>query len=213
MEENLEKLLRIKETALIKAFEMNNMTCMFVKDQAELMHYLKGICQQQKSVAVGGSVTLNQLGVIDLLRNSDVQFIDRYEDGLTRAETMNRFRESFFADLLITSTNALTMDGCLYNIDGTGNRVAAMIFGPREVIVIAGLNKICQDEAEAIAHIRNCSAPANAMRLNKKTPCVKTGRCMDCHSPDRICSSYVKLGYQGQVNRIKVIIVEENLGY
>lgn len=213
MEKNLEALLRIKETQLIKAFEANNMTCMFVKNQEELRHYLKGILTSQKKVAVGGSVTLNQLGVIDLIRESDVNFIDRYEEGLSRDEMLDRFREGFFADLFVTSTNALTMDGCLYNIDGTGNRVAAMIFGPKEVIVIAGLNKICQDEQEAIAHIRGCSAPANAMRLNKKTPCVKTGHCMDCHSPDRICSSYVKLGYQGQVNRIKVIIVEENLGY
>lgn len=213
MEKNLEALLRIKETQLIKAFEANNMTCMFVKNQEELRHYLKGILTSQKKVAVGGSVTLNQLGVIDLMRESDVDFIDRYEEGLSRDEMLERFREGFFADLFVTSTNALTMDGCLYNIDGTGNRVAAMIFGPKEVIVIAGLNKICQDEQEAIAHIRGCSAPANAMRLNKKTPCVKTGHCMDCHSPDRICSSYVKLGYQGQVNRIKVIIVEENLGY
>lgn len=213
MEKNLEALLRIKETQLIKAFEANNMTCMFVKNQEELRHYLKGILTSQKKVAVGGSVTLNQLGVIDLMRESDVNFIDRYEEGLSRDEMLERFREGFFADLFVTSTNALTMDGCLYNIDGTGNRVAAMIFGPKEVIVIAGLNKICQDEQEAIAHIRGCSAPANAMRLNKKTPCVKTGHCMDCHSPDRICSSYVKLGYQGQVNRIKVIIVEENLGY
>lgn len=213
MEKNLETLLRIKEIQLIKAFEANNMTCMFVKDQEELRHYLKGILTSQKKVAVGGSVTLNQLGVIDLMRESDVDFIDRYEEGLSRDEMLERFREGFFADLFVTSTNALTMDGCLYNIDGTGNRVAAMIFGPKEVIVIAGLNKICQDEQEAIAHIRGCSAPANAMRLNKKTPCVKTGHCMDCHSPERICSSYVKLGYQGQVNRIKVIIVEENLGY
>ena len=213
MEKNLETLLRIKETQLIKAFEANNMTCMFVKDKEELMHYLRGILNSQKKVAVGGSVTLNQLGVIDFIRESDVDFIDRYEEGISREEMMNRFREAFFADLLITSTNALTMDGCLYNVDGTGNRVAAMIFGPKEVIVIAGLNKICQDEEEAIAHIRGCSAPANAMRLNKKTPCVKTGHCMDCHSIDRICSSYVKLGYQGQVNRIKVIIIEENLGY
>lgn len=213
MEKNLEALLRIKETQLIKAFEANNMTCMFVKNQEELRHYLKGILTSQKKVAVGGSVTLNQLEVIDLMRESDVDFIDRYEEGLSRDEMLERFREGFFADLFVTSTNALTMDGCLYNIDGTGNRVAAMIFGPKEVIVIAGLNKICQDEQEAIAHIRGCSAPANAMRLNKKTPCVKTGHCMDCHSPDRICSSYVKLGYQGQVNRIKVIIVEENLGY
>lgn len=213
MDNHLKTLLKIKEVELIKSFEKNNMTLMFVKDKKELETYLKGILNHQKKVAVGGSVTLNQMGVIDLIRASDVQFIDRYEEGISRDEIEERFRQSFFADVLLTSTNALTMDGCLYNIDGTGNRVAAMIFGPKEVIVIAGLNKICQDENEAIAHIKNCSAPANAIRLNKKTPCAKTGKCMECHSPERICSSYVKLGYQGKVNRIKVIIVEDYLGY
>lgn len=213
MEENLKTLLKIKETELIKAFESHNMTLMFVENKKELETYLRGVLVSQKKVAVGGSVTLNQMGVIDLIRESDVDFIDRYEDGLSREDMENRFREAFYADLLITSTNALTMDGCLYNVDGTGNRVAAMIFGPKEVIVIAGLNKICQDETEAIQHIAHCSAPANAIRLNKKTPCTKTGKCMECHSPDRICSSYVKLGYQGKVNRIKVIIVEDYLGY
>ncbi|MDE6953914.1 MAG: lactate utilization protein [Erysipelotrichales bacterium] len=213
MEENLNELMKIKENELIKAFEKHNMTMLVVKDREELETYLKNVFVNGKKVAVGGSVTLNQLGVIDMLRSSDVDFIDRYEEGLTREEVEQRFREAFFADLFITSTNALTMDGCLYNVDGTGNRVAAMIYGPKEVIVIAGLNKICLNEQEAIDHIKNCSAPANAMRLNKKTPCTKMGKCIECHSPDRICSSYVKLGYQGKVNRIKVILVEDYLGY
>lgn len=213
MEENLKKLLKLKENQIIKAFESHNMTCLFVENEDELKTYLKNILNHGKKVAVGGSVTLNQLGVIDLIRKSDVEFIDRYEKDISREEIENRFREAFFADLFITSTNALTVDGCLYNIDGTGNRVAAMIYGPKEVIVIAGMNKIFYSEEEAISHIKKCSAPANAIRLNKKTPCTKTGECMECHSPDRICSSYVKLAYQGKVNRIKVIIVEESLGY
>ena len=175
MEENLNELMKIKENELIKAFEKHNMTMLVVKDREELETYLKNVFVNGKKVAVGGSVTLNQLGVIDMLRSSDVDFIDRYEEGLTREEVEQRFREAFFADLFITSTNALTMDGCLYNVDGTGNRVAAMIYGPKEVIVIAGLNKICLNEQEAIDHIKNCSAPANAMRLNKKHHVQKWG--------------------------------------
>lgn len=213
MEENLEKLLRIKEKQLIHAFERNQMNLMFVKDKQELHNYLQTVLIDQKKVAVGGSVTLNQMGVLDLIRHSDVQFIDRYEEGLSREEVHEKFRESFFADVFLTSTNALTMDGCLYNVDGTGNRVAAMIYGPKKVIVIAGLNKIFSDEASAIQHILHYSAPANAIRLNKQTPCAKTGKCMDCLSQDRICSSYVKLAYQAQAGRIQVIIVEEELGY
>ena len=170
MEENLERLLKVKENQLIKAFENNNMSCMIVKNKEELQTYLKSILVNQKKVAVGGSVTLNQLGVIDLIRQSDVDFVDRYAPELSREEMMEKFREGLLSDIFITSTNAMTLDGCLYNVDGTGNRVSAMIFGPKEVIVIAGMNKLCVDEQEAIKRIREYSAPANAMRLNKKTP-------------------------------------------
>lgn len=213
MEENLEKLLRIKQKEMIKNFERNNMTMLFVKDKNELMTYLKNILVDQKSVAVGGSITLDKLGVIDLLRKSDVNFIDRYEKGIDEVELKKRFRAGFSADLFLTSTNALTIDGCLYNVDGTGNRVAPMIYGPDEVIVIAGLNKICESENEAIDRIRNIAAPANAIRLNRQTPCSYKGRCQDCLSPQRICCSYVKLAYQRIPNRIKIIMVEESLGY
>lgn len=213
MEKNLKKILKIKENQMIKAFELNQMSLMFVKDKEELTTYLKSVLNNKKKVAVGGSVTLDQMNVIDLIRESDVEFIDRYEKDISREVMENRFREAFLADLFITSTNALTMDGHLYNIDGTGNRVAAMIYGPREVIVIAGLNKICEDEKSAIEHIKKWSAPANAVRLNRNTPCAKTGQCQECRSADRICSSYVKLGYQKNPNRIMIIIVEENLGY
>lgn len=213
MDDHYQQLLKIKEEKLIKAFEKNNISCMIVKDEKELKNYLKSILVLQKKVAVGGSVTLSELGVIDLIRESDVDFIDRYEEGLTREQMIERLREGLLSDIFITSTNAISMDGCLYNIDGTGNRVAAMIFGPREVIVIAGLNKICNNEAEAIEHIRQYSAPANALRLHKKTPCAQSGQCQNCLSPDRICSSYVKLGYQSQMYRIKVLIIEKNIGY
>ena len=213
MDENYKTLLHIKENQLIKAFERNNMSCIVVKNQQELHQYLKNILIDKKKVAVGGSVTLNQLGVIDLIQESDVQFIDRYEEGLSQEQVVERLREGLLSDIFITSTNALTMDGCLYNVDGRGNRVSAMIFGPKDVYVIAGLNKIFNNEQEAIDHIREYSAPANALRLHKKTPCTRVGKCQDCLSEDRICSSYVKLGYQGQKNRIHVIIVEENRGY
>ena len=213
MDAHLYDLIKIKEKQLEKAFARHNMSITFVKNQEELFHELKPYFQSGKSVAVGGSMTLEQMDVLSLIRKSDVQFIDRYEKGLTLEQREQRFREAFFADLFITSTNALTMDGCLYNVDGTGNRVAAMIYGPRQVIVIAGINKICVDEQAAIDHIRHWSAPANALRLNKQTPCTKTGHCMDCVGSDCICCSFVKLGYQRIKDRIHIIIVEDELGY
>ena len=213
MDKNLKRIIKIKEDKMIKAFNQNNMQITFVENFEELHNYLNKYLCNQKTVALGGSMTLFEADVIDLIKQSDVILHDRYQKDLTREQMQDIFRKAFTSDLFITSTNALTMDGCLYNIDGNGNRVAAMIYGPKEVIVIAGKNKIFETEAEAINHIKTVSAPANAIRLNNKTPCNKTGECMNCLSSDRICSIYVKLGYQGNVDRIKIVIVNQDLGY
>lgn len=213
MDKNLKEIIKIREDKMIRAFSQNNMQITFVDNFEQLHNYLKRYLCNKKTVALGGSMTLFETGVIDLIKQSDVILHDRYQDGLSREQMQEVFRKAFTSDIFITSTNALTTDGCLYNIDGNGNRVAAMIYGPKEVIVIAGKNKIFETEAEAINHIKTISAPANAVRLNKKTPCTKTGECMNCLSPDRICSSYVKLGYQGNIDRIKIVIVNQDLGY
>ena len=213
MDKNLKEIIKIREDKMIRAFNQNNMQITFVDNFEQLHNYLKRYLCNKKTVALGGSMTLFETGVIDLIKQSDVILHDRYQDGLSRDQMQEVFRKAFTSDIFITSTNALTTDGCLYNVDGNGNRVAAMIYGPKEVIVIAGKNKIFETETEAINHIRTISAPANAVRLNKKTPCTKTGECMNCLSPDRICSSYVKLGYQGNIDRIKIVIVNQDLGY
>ena len=213
MDKNLQTIIKIKQDDMIKAFEKNNMQINFVDDFEQLHNYLSRYLCNKKTVALGGSMTLFETGVIEQIHNSDVILHDRYQEGLDREQMQEIYRKAFTSDLFITSTNALTTDGCLYNIDGNGNRVAAMIFGPKDVYVIAGINKICANEQEAIEHIRQYSAPANALRLHKHTPCTKLGQCQDCLSDERICSSYVKLAYQGQKNRIHVIIIEENIGY
>lgn len=213
MDKNLKEIIKIREDKMIRAFNQNNIQITFVDNFEQLHNYLKRYLCNKKTVALGGSMTLFETGVIDLIKQSDVILHDRYQDGLSRDQMQEIFRKAFTSDIFITSTNALTTDGCLYNVDGNGNRVAAMIYGPKEVIVIAGKNKIFETEAEAINHIKTISAPANAVRLNKKTPCTKTGECMNCLSPNRICSSYVKLGYQGNIDRIKIIIVNQDLGY
>ena len=213
MDKNLETITKIKQAAMIKAFEQNNMQITFVDNFEQLHIYLQKYLCNQKTVALGGSMTLFEAGVIEQIHQADVILYDRYEEGLTREKMQEIFRKAFTSDLFITSTNALSIDGSLYNIDGNGNRVAAMIYGPKEVIVIAGKNKIFDSEEAAINHIKTVSAPANAVRLNKKTPCTKTGTCMNCTSPERICSSYVKLGYQGNPGRIKIVIVDQDLGY
>lgn len=122
-------------------------------------------------------------------------------------------REAFFADTYLTSTNALTEEGELYNVDGNGNRVAAMLFGPKQVIVVAGYNKIVADMEAACRRIEKIAAPANVVRLGLSAPCAQTGECMHCHSEGRICCDYVRMGMQRTPGRIKVIIVGEPLGY
>ena len=213
MDKNLKWVNEQKIIRTIEALEKNNMNGYLVENEEELIDKIKEIVSEGSMVACGGSISLFETGVIDLIHQSDVLLHDRYQEGLEREQMQEIFRKAFTSDLFITSTNALTTNGCLYNVDGNGNRVAAMIYGPKEVIVIAGKNKIFDSEEEAINHIKSISAPANAVRLNKKTPCTKTGTCMNCLSADRICSSYVKLGYQGNINRIKIVIVDQDLGY
>ncbi len=213
MDKNLETLINLKREKMEKAFRDNNMELIQLNDKGELLDYLNQYLKDNVSVGVGGSMTLFETGVIDKIRKSPVKFYDRYQEGLTGEQIQDIFRQSLLADLYITSSNAIDMNGCLYNIDGNGNRVAAMIYGPKKVLVIVGRNKIFTNEEAAINHIRNVAEPTNALRLNKNTPCTKAGKCLNCHSADRICSSFVKLSYQSVKNRIQVIVVNEDLGY
>ena len=131
-------------------------------------------------------------------------------DGKERDDLL---REAFSSDYFITSSNAISMDGALYNIDGTGNRVAAMCFGPKNVLVICGLNKICENEEDAKYRVRNIAAVANTIRFNKNAPCTKIGYCVNCECEDRICDSFVKIDRSHVEGRIHIIFVKENLGF
>lgn len=213
MDKNLLGMYDLKIERLKKALERNNMTCNVFNTEEELHDYFKTIFKDQKVVAVGGSMSLDEMHVLDLVRASDVKFLDRYAKGLTKEEINAIHYEAFNANIYLTSTNAMTTDGCLYNIDGNGNRVAAMIYGPKDVYVVAGVNKIFESEEEAIDHIKNVSAPANAIRLHRQTGCAVAGKCVNCMSDQRICASYVKLARQGNKDRIHVIIMRQELGY
>ena len=158
-------------------------------------------------------MTLFETGVMEYLRSGRYKFLDRYKEDITREEVVNMFKESFFADAYFTSSNAVTENGELYNVDGNGNRVAAMLYGPEKVIVICGVNKIVKDIEEAIKRNRECAAPINTKRLNKETPCSKVGYCMDCKSKDRICNEYTLIKRQNIKERMHIIFLNENLGY
>jgi L-lactate utilization protein LutB len=202
---------RIEKT--LAQLEKNRITGHFVETPEALHRLIASLVPEGATVSVGGSMTLFETGTIDFLRNGTYEFWDRYAEGLTPEDSKALYRKSFSADAYFSSVNAITEDGWLYNIDGLGNRVASIIYGPDKVFLIAGTNKIVKDMEAAEIRLRHKAAPANAVRLNRNTPCAKTGVCMDCKHKDRICSAYVKIGWQFDPNRIHVILINGNFGY
>lgn len=203
----------MKINRTIEALKKNNMNGYYAKNRDEVIKLIEDIVAEGSKVAVGGSETLSELGVLEYLRSGRYDFLDRYKAGLTPEEVTNIFKQSFLADAYLSGCNAITENGELYNVDGNGNRVAAMLYGPDKVIVICGVNKIVKDVDEAIKRNRAISAPMNAKRLNRKTPCAKVGYCMDCNSPERICNEYTLIKKQRLPERMHVIFLNENLGY
>lgn len=202
-----------KITRTVQAINKNNMNGYYAKDREELIRIIEDIVSENSLVSCGGSMTLFETGVMEHLRSGRYKFLDRYKEDITREEVVNMFKESFFADAYFTSSNAVTENGELYNVDGNGNRVAAMLYGPEKVIVICGVNKIVKNVEEAIKRNRECAAPINAKRLNKETPCSKVGYCMDCKSKDSICNEYTLIKRQNRKERMHIIFLNENLGY
>lgn len=213
---------RIETT--MQNLRLNKMEPYFVQTSAEACEKVSELLEKGCTVSCGGSVTLKQTGVYDLISSADYDFLDRSAPGLTREQVEEIYRKTFFANAFVTSTNALTENGELYNVDGNSNRVAAILYGPKSVIVVCGVNKIVKNIDEAINRVKTKAAPPNTVRLNIDTYCAKTGQCVSlnkenpemcegCHSDGRICCNYVVCAQQRHVNRIKVIIVNEELGY
>ncbi|WP_432661909.1 lactate utilization protein [Wukongibacter baidiensis] len=213
MDKNVEWVIDKRITRTMESLKKNNMDAYYVKDEKSLIQKIGELISDGDIVSVGGSMTLFETGVIDMLRSGKYNFLDRYSPGLAKEDIKEIYRKSFSADVYFASSNALTEAGELYNVDGTGNRVATMIYGPDSVIVIVGVNKIVRDVDEAIERNKRMAAPANAKRLDRKTPCASLGYCTDCDSPDRICNNYTLIRRQGQQGRIKVIIVGKSFGY
>ena len=213
MDQHVLTIYEDKIQRLIKNLQSNNMKGTYLKSREELVAYLNAQIQDGSLVSVGGSQTLFELDLISYLRNREIRFLDRYKGELTGDEKKELYRKSFFADFYFSSSNAITVDGHLYNVDHTGNRVAALLYGPEKVFVIVGINKIVDTVEEAIARVRAVAAPANNVRLNRNTPCVKFGSCVDCKVEDRICNEYTLIKRQAVKDRIDVIILPFELGY
>ena len=213
MDKNLQWVNEQKIIRTIEALNKNNMNGYMVSKKDELIEKIDEIMADNSKVGCGGSMTLFETGVIDHLRCGKYDFLDRYKEGLKPEDIKEIYRQSFLCDYYVTSSNAVTENGELYNVDGNGNRVAAMLYGPDKVIVVVGVNKIVKDIDEAVLRVKECAAPANTKRLNKDTPCAKVGKCMNCSSKDRICNEYTVIKKQGNKDRIHVIFINDNFGY
>ena len=185
------------------ALEKNNMKAYYAESREQLHNLVRSLVKDDRLITAGGSVTLEESGVKQLLMTEFRGiYLDRSE-GTTPEEVEDILHKAFVSDTFFASSNAITEEGELYNVDGRGNRVSAMIYGPTQVVIIVGVNKLVKNMEEAV----------NTKRLNSGTPCEITGSCAHCRSKGRICCSYVRMAQQRVRDRIKVIIVNESLGY
>ncbi len=198
---------------IIKNFKNHNMEIRFIENKAELFDYIDELLKSVKTVGWGDSLTLEELGVFDYIRKFDIEIFDKHLPNLSREEKRTIYLKNFSADLFITGSNAITEDGKIVNIDGNGSRVAPMIYGPKCVLIIVGKNKLVKNEDLAMKRTRQIAAPLDAKRLEKNTPCTKLGRCIDCNHKERICNSFVTIANQFDNNRIKILVIDENLGF
>jgi hypothetical protein len=211
--EQLERWFREKQVErTINALKKNNFEALYVPDSKAALEEVMKRIPDGSTVGVGGSVTLGQIGLMDALKNRKIQLIWPFQQARNDEERLELIRKSFCSDVFLSSTNAVTEDGRLFNVDATGNRVGAMFIGPKKTIIICGVNKMVKDLEAAEKRVREWTAPQNAKRLNRKTPCVETGVCGDCSSPDRICNIYVTLAKKPSRTEVIVILVGENLG-
>lgn len=210
---------------LMENLENNNMKPYFCENKEEAKALVMSLIDKGATVTNGGSVTMKEIGVMDAVKErEDITYLDRNASGLSPDEVKEIYKKAFFADVYLMSTNALTLSGELYNVDGNSNRVAALLYGPESVIVVCGVNKIVKNLDEAVKRVKTVAAPKNTVRLHTGSYCENAGECMSlknqgafmcdgCKGSGRICCNYVVSAQQRHKDRIKVIIVNEELGY
>ncbi|HUJ89522.1 MAG TPA: lactate utilization protein [Syntrophorhabdales bacterium] len=202
--------LQVERT--LKALRKNNFDAQFVAKATDAAGVIFKMIPDGSTVGVGGSMTLNQIGFFEEAAKHAIRLLNPSAQQLSVEEFIQMRRQILLSDVFLCSSNAVTEDGKLYNIDGTGNRVGAMTFGPRKVILVCGVNKIVKDLTEAHRRAQEWAAPMNAKRLALKTPCAETGVCADCASPQRICNVYVTMAKRPSRTDITVLLVGEPLG-
>lgn len=207
------KQISYKNTAdsVIKEFAKRGIEAYYCEDSAKAVEQVLSMMEENTVIASGGSATLNETGILDAVKNGSYTYIDRMV-AKTPEEAREIYAKTVMADYYLMSSNAVTLDGQLVNIDGNGNRVACLITGPKQVIVVAGMNKLVTNVEEGINRVHNVAAPPNGVRLGLETPCAKIGKCAECFSKQSMCSQVV-ITRMCKNDRIKVVLVGEELGF
>lgn len=205
----MEELIRIT----MENLESNNIGAYHVTSNEQLLTTIQSFLRPKEIIGCGDSVTLEETQVFEFIKNNDYCFLDKHKSGLTSDEKRNIYLNNFRANTFISGVNAISQDGSLYFIDGNGSRIAPIIYGPEQIIIVAGTNKIVVDSEQAEYRARQIAAPMDAKRLGKSTPCSITGKCIDCKSKERICNDFLRISRQFVKNRIKVILIDGKFGY
>ena len=193
---------------VIKGLESRNMTGYYAADREEALKKAIELIPEGSTVTMGGAMSAVEIGLVDALMNGNYDFLDR-----NQMEPREALLKGYDADVFLTSANAMTEDGVMVNIDGNANRVSYIANGPKKIVAIVGMNKVCEDIDGAMKRARNIAAPTNAQRFNINTPCKKTGSCANCKSPDTICCQFLVTRYSRHAGRIHVILVNDSLGF
>ena len=194
---------------VIKGLESRQMSGYWAADKEEALKQALALIPEGSTVTMGGAMSAHEIGLVEAIKKGNYNFIDRDEADDPRAAML----AAYDADVFLSSANAMTQDGVLVNIDGNANRVSAIAQGPRKVIFIVGMNKVCDDLDGAMKRARNVAAPINAQRFDINTPCNKTGKCMNCKSPDTICCQFLITRFERHPGRAHVILVNDALGF
>jgi L-lactate utilization protein LutB len=209
MNENIIKRNDLLAPNIIKSLKTRNMDGYYAHDKEEALKIALELIPEGSNVTMGGGMSAHEIGLVKALMEGNYKFIDRNQ----YADKREAMLLAYDADVFLSGTNAMTEDGVLVNIDGNANRVSAIAQGPRKVVFIVGMNKVCKDVDGAMKRARNVAAPINAQRFGLSTPCAETGSCMDCKSPDTICCQFLITRFSKHAGRIHVILVNDVLGF
>ena len=207
MDGNIRKRNELLAQKVIKGLASRNMTGYYAATKEEALKTALELIPEGSTVTMGGGMSVHEIGLFKAMKEGNYNFIDRNE----AADRRTAMLQAYDADVYLMSANAITEDGVMVNIDGNANRVSALAYGPKKVVMIVGMNKVCDDIDGAMKRARNVAAPINAQRFGLSTPCAKTGSCFNCKSPDTICCQFLITRFSRHAGRIHVILVNDTL--